>query len=263
MKILRTIFFYTILVLSTTVMGTISIIGAFASRRWPTFMAKMWGRLNLWTAGVKVRMSGAENLDPQGAYILTSNHQGWFDIFAALGYFPIPFSWLAKEELFKIPILGRAMRCSGYIPIDRSDHRKAVTSMNRAAEKIRQGTSVFIFPEGTRSPDGVMRDFKKGGFVLAAKSQQPIVPISISGSYRIMPKKSWTVQPGEIKIAIGEPVVCVGTDGKSRDRLMRVVREAIRGNLTPEEAGPSGGPQPEPAARPAGVNGGGSSQNGR
>ena len=132
-------------------------------------MARIWGNVNLWAAGVKVNIAGLENINNLGPYIFVSNHQGWFDIFTALGKLPIRFSWLAKEELFKIPILGHAMYRAGYIPIDRKDHRKALASMNRAAEVIRQGTSVFIFPEGTRSADGVIRDFKKGVFVLAAQ----------------------------------------------------------------------------------------------
>ena len=208
-------------------------------------MARSWGNLNLWAAGVKVRVAGLENIDSHEPYIFASNHQGWFDIFAALGKLPVRFSWLAKEELFKIPIFGQAMHRAGYIPIDRKDHRKALTSMNRAAEVIRQGTSVFIFPEGTRSADGVIRDFKKGGFVLAAKSQQPIVPISISGSYRILPKNSWTIHPGEIRFSISRPIRTQGTDSRSRDLLMEQVREAIRANLTFEEAGGDSKVQPE------------------
>lgn len=256
MNLLRSVFFYIILFFSTIVLGILAVVGAFASRKWPGLMASIWARANLWTAGVKVRLAGRENLESQGPYIFASNHQGWFDIFAALGSMPVRFSWLAKEELFRIPILGRAMYAAGYIPIDRSDRRKALISMNRAAEAIRSGTSVFIFPEGTRSPDGVMREFKKGGFVLAAKSRQPIVPVSISGSYRVLPKNSWKVRPGEIRIAIGKPVLTESTDGRGRDLLMEKVREAIRSNLSAEEAGGAG---------PAGSgsdNGGGCSRNG-
>ena len=214
------------------------------SRAWPGLMAMIWGNINLWAAGVKVNISGLENLDGSGPYIFVSNHQGWFDIFAALGKLPVRFSWLAKVELFRIPILGLAMSRAGYIPIDRNDHRKAMTSMHRAAEIIRGGTSVFIFPEGTRSEDGVIKDFKKGAFMLAAKSQQPVVPISISGSYRILLKNDWKIHPGEIGFAIGRPIETAGADGKNRDRLLGEVREAIRANLTPEEAGsdPIAGP---------------------
>ncbi len=200
-------------------------------------VASIWGNINLWAAGVKVNITGLENISRRGPYIFVSNHQGWFDIFAALGKLPVRFSWLAKEELFKIPILGQAMRRAGYISIDRRDHRKAIDSMNRAAEVIRQGTSVFIFPEGTRSADGVIRDFKKGAFVLAAKSQQPVVPISISGSYSILLKNSRAIHPGEIRFSIGKPIETTGTDAASRDLLIEKVREAIRANLTPEEAG--------------------------
>ncbi len=237
MILLRSVFFYIILIFSTIILGILAVIGSFMSRSWPILMARTWGSVNLWAAGVKVILTGVENIDPGRPYIFASNHQGWFDIFAALGKLPVRFSWLAKEELFKIPILGHAMYKAGYIPIDRKNHRKALTSMNRAAEVIRQGTSVFIFPEGTRSADGVMRDFKKGGFVLAAKSQQPIVPVSISGSYRILPKESWVIHPGEIRFAISKPIQTSGVDNKSRDILMEQVREAIRSNLPAEEAG--------------------------
>ncbi len=245
MRLLGSVFFYIILFFSTIILGILAVIGSFVSRDWPGAIARIWGNLNLWAAGVKVNVSGSENIAGGGPYIFASNHQGWFDIFTALGKLPMRFSWLAKEELFKAPILGLAMSKAGYIPIDRKDLRKAIASMNRAAEAIRQGTSIFIFPEGTRSSDGVIREFKKGGFVLAVKSGQPIVPISISGSYRILPKESWMIYPGEIKLSIGRPIRTAGSDNRSRDLLMEQVREAIRANLTAEEAGGEFKVQPE------------------
>jgi 1-acyl-sn-glycerol-3-phosphate acyltransferase len=237
MRLLRSVFFYVTLLFSTMILGISAIIGSFASRTWPGVIARIWGNLNLWAAGVKVSVSGLENIDAHGPYIFAGNHQGWFDIFTALGKLPVRFSWLAKEELFKIPILGLAMLKAGYIPIDRKDRRKALSSMNRAAEMIRHGTSVFIFPEGTRSADGVIGTFKKGGFILALKSQQPIVPVSISGSYLILRKKSWMIHSGQIRMAIGTPIQTADSDSRSRDLLLEQVREAIRANLTVEEAG--------------------------
>ena len=244
MRLLRSVFFYIVFILSTLIIGSSSVIGSFVSRGWPALMARAWGNVNIWAAGVKVRLEGTENMN-EGPYLLVSNHQGWFDIFAALGKLPIRFSWLAKEELFKVPILGHAMAKAGYIPIDRGDRRKAFASMNRCAEVIRQGTSVFVFPEGTRSADGVIKAFKKGVFVLAVKSERPILPISISGSYRILPKQSWLIHPGEIRITIGKAVRSRGGDAKSRDALLEEVREAIRSNLTTIEAGEDGDASPK------------------
>jgi 1-acyl-sn-glycerol-3-phosphate acyltransferase len=248
MKVFHTVLFYAILFVSTVLMGSVAILSAFLNPKWPHVIAKAWGRINMWAAGVKVRVDGLENLDRAQTYVFTANHQGWFDIFAMLGHQPMVFSWLAKEELFKIPVLGRAMYAAGYIPIDRSDSRKALVSMNNAAEKIQSGTSVFIFPEGTRSADGLMRDFKKGGFILAIKSHQPVLPVSISGSYRILRKESRMINPGTIRIVFGKPVPTEGMDLKSRDALMERVRNAIKDHLTPEEAGPESAGEARPAA---------------
>ena len=255
MKIARTLFFYVVLIFSIIFLGLICMASAFINPAWPHRIAGFWGRLNIWAAGVKVRVDGAENLDPAQPYVFAANHQGWFDIFAILGYLPVPFSWLAKEELFKIPILGRAMKASGYISIDRGDRRKALASMTEAAVKIKNGTSVFIFPEGTRSADGLVRGFKKGGFILGIKSQQPIVPVSISGSYLILPKTSLVINPGgRIHITIGKPIATDGMDMKSRDPLLARVRQAILEHLTPQEAGPPDKADPKAAYSTGGIN---------
>jgi 1-acyl-sn-glycerol-3-phosphate acyltransferase len=256
MRLLHSVFFYIILFFSTIILGISIVIVSFVNPASTALLARLWGNVNLWAAGVKVNITGLENINHHGPYIFVSNHQGWFDIFAALGKLPLRFSWLAKQELFKIPVFGAAMHRAGYIPIDRKDHRKALNGLNRAAELIRQGTSVFIFPEGTRSPDGVIGDFKKGWFVLAAKSQQPVVPVSISGSYRILPKKTWTIHPGEIRFSIGNPIQTAGSTSRGRDLLMEQIREAIRTNLTSEEAG--GGSEVEPEIKGADLHDGGS-----
>ena len=241
MRPIRSLLFYTSLFLSTVILGTSAIVVAFITGKanWAHLIGRLWGNLNLLAAGVKVRLKGLENLDPGQSYVFLSNHQGWFDIFTLLGKLPVQFRWLAKEELFKIPILGPAMRASGYIPIDRGDRRKAVESLNQAAVRVQNGTPIVIFPEGTRSPDGVMGEFKKGGFILAIKSQQPIAPITISGSYRVFPKRGdWMIHPGTIEVTIGRPISTVGLKMKDNEALMRTVRESILRHLTPEEGGP-------------------------
>jgi 1-acyl-sn-glycerol-3-phosphate acyltransferase len=152
----------------------------------------------------------------------------------------VQFRWLAKEELFRIPLFGHAMRSIGYIPIDRADRRKALESLATAAEQVRRGTSIVIFPEGTRSLDGVLQNFKKGGILLAIRSQQPILPISISGSHKILPKKGTImIRPGTIRMTIGKPIPTRQLTVKDRDLLMERLREAIRMHLLKEEGGGS------------------------
>lgn len=240
MSTIRSVFFYLALVLSTIVLGSIIIAVVLLTGRTDVghYLAGAWGKVNLWAAGVTVKVKGFENIDPKGRYVFASNHESWFDIFTILGKLPMQFRWLAKVELFRIFILGKAMESAGYIPIDRSDSRKAFKSIDMAAERVRNGTSIVIFPEGTRSPDGVLQDFKKGGFILAIKSQQPMVPISISGSCKILPKQGrWQIERAVIRMSIGKPIPTAGRTSKDRDWLMEAVRDGIRRNLPQSEGG--------------------------
>lgn len=240
MQAFRSVLFYVVLFASTVLFGLLAILIALVTRRTDLahLCGRLWGNVNLWTAGVRVEVAGLERVDLRKPYIYASNHQSWFDIFAILGRLPVQFRWLAKEELFHLPILGQAMSAIGYIPIDRTDRRKAFRSINRAAEQVRNGTSIVIFPEGTRSVDGVLREFKKGGFILSIKSQQPIVPISLSGSFPILPKTGdRIIQPGTIRMTLGEPIPTQGMTTADRDRLIAAVGTAIRSYLTRSEGG--------------------------
>ncbi|NIQ38102.1 MAG: 1-acylglycerol-3-phosphate O-acyltransferase [Proteobacteria bacterium] len=191
--------------------------------------ARAWGWLITRSSGVHVVLSGVDHIDRGRPYILMANHQGAFDIFALLAYLPIHFKWLAKEELFRIPIFGWAMGAAGYISIDRRGKKKALESIENAVTKIREGASVLIFPEGTRSPDGKIHPFKKGGFTLAIKAGVPIIPISIRGSREVLPRDSFRLKPGEIEIAIGKPIPTHDKSMADRDSLMDNVKEAIEG----------------------------------
>lgn len=242
MKVIRSLFFYPVFFISTILLGLAAITATFVTRNsnWAHLIGRFWGNLNLWAAGVKVHITGLENINPRQPYVFLSNHQGWFDIFTLLGKLPVQFRWLAKEELFRLFVMGPAMRAAGYIPIDRSDRRKAQESLHQAAMKVQQGTSVVVFPEGTRSPDGSLQGFKKGGFILAIKSQQPIAAIAISGSSRVLPKQgTWLINPGVINVTVVKPFDTVNLKLKDYDMLMHTVREAIRRHLAPAEGGPS------------------------
>jgi 1-acyl-sn-glycerol-3-phosphate acyltransferase len=220
---------------TTVILGTVAILLSLfdSSGNIPHLVARFWGKIQLRITGTRVRMQGLENFDPQKSYILVSNHQSTFDILALLGYLPIQFRWTAKTELFRIPFMGWAMSRIGYIPIERCSPKKAYRSMLRAAEVVRKGMSVIIFPEGTRSPDGNLQPFKKGVFLIALKSQAPILPITIQGASRIMRKGDWRTYPGQVRIQIDPPIETAGTPAENEEQLSQRVRSTLVKNLTP------------------------------
>jgi 1-acyl-sn-glycerol-3-phosphate acyltransferase len=229
LKLFRTAYIYLWILLSTVVLG-IWIIGRAlvrANQETSHRIAQWWGRGILRISGVRVHVVGQEHLDKGRSFILMPNHQSHFDIPVLLGCLDTQFRWLAKAELFKIPIFGRAMRGCGYISIDRSNRKAAFASIRQAAHAIHGKASVLIFPEGTRSPDGKLLPFKKGGFVLAVDSGVPILPIGIYGTGRILPKKHLLLDPGPVVLWIGAPIDTTGYRRETKDALMDEARRAL------------------------------------
>jgi 1-acyl-sn-glycerol-3-phosphate acyltransferase len=226
---LQTAFILVYVVLATIVLGTVVIIVAFFSRNGnaPHLVARAWARSILFMSGIHVHVNGLENLRVNGSCILMPNHQSNFDIPVLLGCLPIQFRWLAKAELFKIPIFGRGMRGCGYISIDRSNRKSAFQSLAEAAVKIRNGVSVLIFPEGTRSWDGKILPFKKGGFVLSVDAGVPIVPIVIFNTGSIMPKGRLRIRTQSVRMDILTPIPTSGYTRATKDDLMKSVRNTI------------------------------------
>jgi 1-acyl-sn-glycerol-3-phosphate acyltransferase len=230
---IRTIFVWSCVVVATLALGVFAFITYPFDRKGRVghYYARLWGKTALWANRVKVRMEGMEHLNGRGPYIFMSNHQSYYDVFALLGHLPYQFKWLVKKELFSIPFLGWTMAAVGYISVDRGGTRDTVEAMNEAARKIRDGMSVTIFPEGSRSPDGSIQPFKKGGFTLAIKSKIPIVPIAIDGSRDIMPKNKFTAASGEIRMRMDRPIETERYSLKDREVLMKRVRETICKNV--------------------------------
>lgn len=191
------------------------------------YAAVPWAKTILWVCDVRVKVNGRENVESHVPCIYLTNHQSYFDIFALLAYLPVDFKFILKQELMKIPLLSVTMRRAGYIAIDREDPRKAVKSMNEAVTKIKNGSSMVIFPEGTRSPDGKLQSFKRGGFHLALKAGCDVVPVAIINSSSIVPKGSLRINRGSFAIAIGKPISAKGYSKRDMDELMARVREAI------------------------------------
>jgi 1-acyl-sn-glycerol-3-phosphate acyltransferase len=193
-------------------------------------VANIWSRMLLAICRTKVQVIGGENILRNTSQVFMCNHQSDFDIFIALASVPGQFRWIAKKELFAIPVFGQAMKSAGYIEIDRQNHEKALQSLDLAALRIREGKSVMTFPEGTRSRNGEIKAFKPGTFYLAIQSGVPIVPISIIGSGEIMPKRSLKIRPGKIKLIIDKPISVEGYAVENRQELITKVRQVIINN---------------------------------
>ena len=167
---------------------------------------------------------------PEPPFLLMSNHQSALDIFALLSGLPVSFKFIAKRELFRIPVFGWAMKRAGYISIDRNNPREALKAIEESARKIKDGTAVLIFPEGHRSRNGRLQPFMKGGFSLASRAGVPVVPLAITGSFAVQPKGSIISPPerkGRVTIRVGKPVVVEGKGLSYKAELMGEVRASI------------------------------------
>src|SRR5215471_529278 len=215
-----------LILLYTAVMGMISVVSSLvdAHGRIQHGCARIWARMILGTCGIKLHVSGLEHLVDGTAYVFCCNHQSHMDIPIALTALPFQFRFTPKKQLFRYPFLGWHLRRSGHVPIDRENPHAAVKSLREAANVIRRGTSVVIFPEGGTSRDGSIKPFKRGGFMLAAESGAAVVPVTIRGSRRVLVPKTYHVRSGAVEVIVGEPI---SSQGVSTSELASRVREEI------------------------------------
>ncbi len=210
----------------TTIIGT-----TLGSHRvlayWP---AHIWSRCVCTLFFVRVKVVGRQYLDKKQSYVFVANHQGAFDIWAILGYLNHNFKWLMKKELEKIPLVGFACRKAGYVFVDDSSVHGIKDTIAEAEKRLRNGMSVVIFPEGSRTWDGKLTPFKRGAFMLAGEFRLPVVPISIDGAFRAMPRTTYNVTPGKITLTIHEPI-WPGESGFNTKRLMAQCRKEIASSL--------------------------------
>ena len=191
-------------------------------------------KLALWLGGVRLAVKGKENIPPGRAVVFMPNHQSNCDPPAVVSVLPYVLIMI-KHEFFRIPVLGRAMLLRGFIPVERQNRERAIKAVERAGELLKAGHSFLVYPEGTRSPDGRLQAFKKGVFMMAMNAGAPIIPISVSGSHRIMRKGDMRVHPGTVRITFHPPVPTEGTTIENRPQIMEDVRKAILSGLTHEE----------------------------
>jgi 1-acyl-sn-glycerol-3-phosphate acyltransferase len=205
------------------------------------WLARWWARGVLAGAGVRVRVHSHATLDPKQSYVVMPNHLSTVDIWAVFVAVPVPLRFIAKKQLGRIPIFGWAMRAGRFIFIDRTNASSARRSIEEAAVRVRNGVSVVIFPEGTRSRDGRLAPFKKGAFHLAINAGAQVVPVAIRGSREIMKSGSALIHPGVVDIEIGAPIPTTGMGPDDRDALLAEVRARVA-EMLGEDAAPQTSP---------------------
>ena len=220
-------------ILSTIFCGALSLCAALAgSERKQIAIARLWARSLLFFGGVEVQVEGLEKIDPEGRYVFVSNHLSYMDTPVVFSRIPVQFRFLAKKGLFQIPFLGWHLKTAGHIPVPREDPRAALRTLSRTAELIdTRGISVLFFPEGGRSLDGKLREFKDGAAYIAIKAQAPLVPLALIGTREVMPMGSALVTPGRVRLRIGDPIATKGMTLKDRGALTEAARGQVEGLL--------------------------------
>lgn len=203
--------------------------------------------LALRLGGIRLDVQGREKIPSGRAVVFMANHTSNIDPPAIFACLP-PVLVLAKQEAFRIPVLGRAMRLRGFVPVDRQNRERAIAAVEQACRRLRAGQSFVVFPEGTRSPDGRLQALKKGGFVMALQAGAPIMPVSMSGASRIMRRGEAVIHPGRIRVTFHDLIPTAGRGVEARDQVIAEVRQALLSGLAEEEW-----PLDEPAGRPPGA----------
>jgi len=232
MRVLRTAWLLIVGVPVTAFYASWAVLASWAGIRYAAGnvydrIMRNWAAVILAATGVTVKAEGLDRLDPSRSYVFVANHTSLVDIWALLVAVPNSFRFLAKRELARVPVLGRAMKSAGNIFIDRNNLASSFGSYDTAARQLERGLSAMVFAEGTRSLDGRLLPFKKGPFVLAIRAGVPVVPVSIRGAFERTPKGALNVRPGEVVVEIGEPISTAGLAYADRDRLSDDARAAM------------------------------------
>lgn len=228
------IFITTILITLSTVIGS----RLFGSKFWGYYPPHFWGKLWCWLFFVKVKVNKEAEISPSTSYVFVANHQGAYDIFSIFGFLNHNFRWMMKKSITKIPLIGMACKYSEQIFVDRSSAMAMARSIIEAKKRLRNGMSIVVFPEGTRTLDGKMSTFKKGAFKLAMDFKLPIVPLTIDGSFNILPRTSIVnIKYGKIILTIHKPIY-PSKGAEDMDSVMKETYSAIQSALPAEHQTP-------------------------
>lgn len=239
------LFLLTIFALLTIVLALMTImVGIFEQFGKHAYaINRLWTWLILRLGGISLRVEGLQHIDPKRQYIFIVNHQSNVDIpvlVQALAKFQL--RWIAKKELLRVPFFGWAMWATKHVTVDRTDPQDAFKSLQRAKECLAAGISLVVYPEGTRSKDGNLLRFKKGGFLLAVQTNTPVVPVTVNGSNVVLPAGAWRLRPGLIKVTVEEPMSVEGFRPGNLRLLSEQVRAKIASHLSCPEQTQADGP---------------------
>ncbi|MBN2611188.1 MAG: 1-acyl-sn-glycerol-3-phosphate acyltransferase [Bacteroidales bacterium] len=228
------LFFAPFLALNTIFFGVMAVIVStlINQRIGSYFGGVLWSRLNALFTPMLVKVEGKNHIEKNASYIVIANHQSYFDIFLIYGWLGLDIKWVMKKELAKIPGIGFGSKKVGHIFIDRSNTRAAMESLSEAKKKLVNGTSVVIFPEGTRSKTNNLLPFKRGAFKLALELNLPILPVTVLNTKNILPTGTINLMPGSVKMIIHKPINIQGYTELNMPELMQNVRSVIESGLT-------------------------------
>lgn len=217
-----------VLLTATIIAAILTSIGSilFGGRWWGYWPAHIWARLFCIMSLVKVTVTGRENISKGTSYVFVANHQGAYDIFSIYGYLNHNFKWMMKKGLESIPLVGYSCRKAGHIYVDNCTPAAIRQTMQDAERQLARGMSVVVFPEGARTLDGKVHAFRRGAYTLAVEFGLPVVPITIDGAYKVMPRTAWLPRPGHIKLTIHQPIEA-SADGHDLKSLIDQSREQI------------------------------------
>ena len=218
-----------LIAVATAFMWTVSLGASLFDRtgRLQHKVAVTWARMLLRICIIRVDVLGAEKLEPTQEYVFVSNHSSLVDTPVMFGSMPREFRMLARHGLWRVPFIGWHLNRAGHIPVERENPRAAARSLGRAAQKLRDGSSLLIFPEGGRTREAAMRRFKAGAAAVAIQAQHPIVPMALVGTRKILPPNSAHLHPGRAELRLGKPIPTVGLTNRDAAQLMRDVQQIV------------------------------------
>ena len=231
---LRALFLIFSAVVYTVLLGPPALVACILDRsgRWPSFFQSLWVGWLLKTNRIHLHLEGLENLDENQSYILVCNHASILDIPGIISAAPFPVRFIAKKSLIWFPIFGWFLCAADHILVDRERATSAFKNLKKASSLLQKGISIIVFPEGTRSPDGEVKEFKRGAFLLPLRSKFPVIPVSVAGTYEMLPRQGWCFWPGTMHIRMGASIPIGDLSPQELGDLPRRVRETILENLS-------------------------------